>query len=192
MTLRWSSRRPGSPWMGARFFSTRLRTAWATLPAHRSGASKAMTIAPNPVKRTKPIAPTQAAWERSEATGAPKITTGRTNTGRARSPPMPRNEKAVRPLTDSVASIPAVPSIRNWTAAPAAAPPGTMSEMALPDSWAVITANQALVRRAMRWRAKVQAKWAPSATTAGMNHSRLRVARRGHECRTDRMLGATR
>ena len=88
--------------------------------------------------------------------------------------------------------MPAVPSIRNWTAAPAAAPPGTISEMALPASWAVMTANQALVRRAIRWRENVQAKWAPSASRAGRNHSRLRVARRGHEWRTDRMLGATR
>ena len=73
---------------------------------------------------------------------------------------MPRNEKAVRPPTASVASIPLTASIRNCTAAPAAAPPGTMREIELPASWAVITGNQALVRRAMRWREKVQAKWA--------------------------------
>ncbi len=67
--------------------------------------------------------------------------------------------------------------------------PGRSSEMALPASWAVITENHALVRRAMRCRENVQAKWAPSATTAGMNQSRLSVASLGHECRTDRMLG---
>ena len=72
-----------------------------------------MTMMPNAVNKTKPITPTQAASDRPEATGAPNSTTGSTNTGRARSPPMPRNEKAVRPLTDSAGSMPAVPSIRN-------------------------------------------------------------------------------
>ncbi len=105
---------------------------------------------------------------------------------------MPRNEKAVRPPTASVASMPLTASIRNCTAAPAAAPPGTMREMALPASWAVITANQALVRRAMRWREKVQAKWAPSATRAGMNQSRSRVASRGQEWKTAKSSGSTR
>ena len=149
----------------------------------------AITTAPNAANSTKPMAPTHAAWTGPRPTGAPKMTTGSTNTGRASSPPMPRNEKAVSPLTDSVASMPAVPSIRNWTAAPAAAPPGTMREMALPASWAVITANQALVRRAIRWRENVQAKWAPSATTAGMNHSKFSWTRRGHEWSTDEDAG---
>ena len=192
MTLRCSIRRTGSPSRGARFLSRRLRTVCAALPAHTSGPSVAMTTAPNPVKRTKPTTPTQAASVSPDDTGAPKSTTGRTKTGRASSPPIPRNANAVSPLTDSVGSIPAVLSMRNWTAAPAAAPPGTVSEMALPASCAVMTANHALVRSAMRWSENVQAKWAPSATTAGMNHNRLSVARRGHEWRTDRMLGATR
>ena len=51
---------------------------------------------------------------------------------------------------------------------------GTISEMALPANWAVITENHALVRSAMRWSEKVHAKCAPSATSAGMNQSRLR------------------
>ena len=95
------------------------------------------------------------------------------------------------PPTVSVASIPLSPSIRNCTAAPGAWPPGTMSEMALPASWAVTTGNQALVRRAMRWRAKVQAKWAPSAKRAGMNQSRLSFTMLGHEWRTPMSSGAT-
>ena len=169
-----------------------MRTAWATLPAHSSGASKTITIAPKAVKRTKPTAPIQAASVRPEETGAPNATTGSTNTGSASRPPMPRNEKAVRPLTASVGSMPAVPSIRNCTAAPAAAPPGTTSEMALPASCAVMTENQALVRRAIRWREKVQAKWMPSASRAGTNQSRLSWASLGHELNTARMLGATR
>ena len=105
------------------------------------------------------MAPMMAASNRPRLTGEPNSTTGSTKTGRASSPPMPRNEKAVRPPTASVASIPLTASIRNWVAAPAAAPPGTISEMALPANWAVITENHALVRRAMRWREKVHTKW---------------------------------
>ena len=48
------------------------------------------------------------------------------------------------PPTESAASIPLTASIRNCTAAPAAWPPGTMSEMALPASWAVTTGNHGL------------------------------------------------
>ena len=136
------------------------------------------------------MAPMMAASTRPLLTGEPNSTAGRTNTGSARSPPMPRNEKAVSPPTASVGSIPVAASIRNWVAAPAAAPPGTINEMALPASWAVITENQALVRRAMRWREKVQTKWAPSATSAGMNQSRLRVTSFGHEWKTADQLGA--
>ena len=66
--------------------------------------------------------------------------------GRASSPPTPINEKAVRPPTAVSASIPAVSSMRNWTAAPAAAPPGTMREMALPASSEVTTENHGEVR----------------------------------------------
>ena len=105
---------------------------------------------------------------------------------------MPRKEKAVSPPTASVASIPLTASIRNCTAAPAAAPPGTISEMALPASWAVITENHALVRRAMRCSEKVQAKWAPSATRAGMNHNRLRRHQRGQAWNTAMSSGSTR
>ena len=105
---------------------------------------------------------------------------------------MPRKEKAVRPPTASVGSMPLTASIRNWAAAPAAAPPGTINEMALPASWAVITENQALVRRAMRWSEKVHTKWAPSAISAGMNQSRLSVTSLGQEWNTAMSSGSTR
>ncbi len=151
-----------------------------------------MNQAPSPQNTKKPMAPMMAASARPWLTGDPNSTTGRTNTGRASRPPMPRKEKAVSPPTASVASMPLVASMRNWAAAPAAAPPGTMSEMALPASWAVITENHALVRRAMRWREKVQMKWTPSASKAGMNQSRLRVTSRGQAWNTSMTSGSTR
>ena len=138
------------------------------------------------------MAPMMAASTRPRLTGAPNSTAGSTNTGRANSPPMPRNEKAVSPPTASVASMPLVASIRNWVAAPAAAPPGTISEMALPASWAVMTENQALVRRAMRWSEKVHRKWIPSATRAGMNQSRLRLTSLGQSWKKAMSSGSTR
>ena len=80
--------------------------------------------------------------------------------------------------------MPLTASMRNCTAAPAAAPPGTMREMALPASWAVMTENQALVRRAMRCKENVQTKWAPSDTRAGMNQNRARVCSWGQALKT--------
>ena len=106
-------------------------------------------------------------------------------------PAHPEEENAVRPPTAVSESMPATDSIRNWTAAPAAAPAGSRSVIALPDSWAVITTNHPFVRNAMRWRANVQQKWAISRTTAAANHTRSRLVRRGQAPRTLMMLGRT-
>ena len=89
-------------------------------------------------------------------------------------------------------SRPLVASIRNCTAAPTAAPPGTMRVIALPASWDVMTGNHALVRRASRCSANVQAKWAISAPTATANHHGFRVDRRGQDASTSVMAGNTR
>ena len=51
---------------------------------------------------------------------------------------------------------PAVVSMPNWTAAPAASPPGRLSVTALPASPAVMPANQPLVRSASGCNAKLQ------------------------------------
>ena len=91
--------------------------------------------------------PARAASNRLRLIGVPKRMAGSANTGRASRPATPRSEKAVRPPTASPASMPLVASIRNCTAAPAAAPPGMIRLMELPASWAVTTGNQALVRR---------------------------------------------
>ena len=88
--------------------------------------------------------------------------------------------------------MPLTASMRNWTAAPAAAPPGTIREMAFPESWAVITENHALVRRAILCSENVHTKWAPSATNAGMNQSRLREISLGQEWNTAMSSGSTR
>ena len=150
------------------------------------------TTAPKATKRTNPIAPMNAAVASPRLTGAPNSTTGSVKTGRASRPPTPRKEKAVKPPTVSLVSIPLRSSIRNCTAAPAAWPPGTMSEIALPASCAVITENQALVRSAILWIANVHAKWPASAKIAGMNQKRLSLWSSGAELRTAMTLGATR
>ena len=52
--------------------------------------------------------------------------------GSASRPPTPSSENAVRPPTAVSVSNPAVVSIWNWTAAPAALPPGRLLLTALP------------------------------------------------------------
>ena len=112
--------------------------------------------------------------------------------GRASRPPTPRRENAASPPTVEFVSRPLVASIRNCTAAPTAAPPGTMRVIALPASWDVMTGNHALVRKASRCNANVQVKCAISAATAAVNHHGSRVDRRGQDARTSVMAGNTR
>ena len=146
----------------------------------------------NPAKTKNPPMPMNAVCARPLLTGAPNTMAGRAKIGSARRPPMPNSEKAVSPPTAVSGSMPAVASMRYWTAAPAASPAGRMLVMALPDSWAVITANQPRVLRASRWRPKVQVKWATSATTAAANQTGSSVESRGHAANTSVMLGSTR
>jgi hypothetical protein len=89
-------------------------------------------------------------------------------------------------------SNPAVESMLNCRAAPAASPPGRLSVTALPASPAVTTANQPLLRRASRCNAKLQAKETTSAAAAAVNQTGLRVDRRGQEASTAVSFGRTR
>jgi hypothetical protein len=118
--------------------------------------------------------------------------TGSAKTGSASRPPTPRRENAANPPTVELVSRPLAASIRNCTAAPTAAPPGTIRVMALPASWDVTTGNQPLVRRASRCSANVQVKCAISAATARVNHRGSRVDRRGQEAKTSVIVGNTR
>ena len=118
--------------------------------------------------------------------------TGRAKNGSASKPPTPRRENAASPPTVSLVSIPLAASIRNWTAAPTAAPPGMTRVIALPASWEVMTGNHALVRRARRCKANVQMKCAISAPIAAMSHQGFRVDRRGQDASTSVMAGNTR
>ena len=118
--------------------------------------------------------------------------TGRAKNGSASKLPTPSREYAARPPTVSLVSIPLAASIRNWTAAPTAAPPGMTRVIALPASWEVMTGNQALVRRARRCTANVQVKCAISAPIAAMSHQGFRVDRRGQDASTSVIAGNTR
>ena len=159
MRLRWSTRVLSRFVSGGRFRSTRFRTRWTNLPDHRSGASVAKTMAPNPAKRMNPTAPRMAALTNPRLlVGPPTRITGSANSGRARRPPTPRREKAARPPTVVPVSCPLMANIRNCTAAPTAAPPGMIKLTALLDSWDVTTGNQALVLRAKRCNPNVQVK----------------------------------
>jgi hypothetical protein len=80
-------------------------------------------------------------------------------------PSAPSRENAVRPPTAVSVSNPAVVGMRNWTAAPAASPPGKPLVTALPASPAVTTGNQSFVRSASRCKAKLQVNEASSAAT---------------------------
>ena len=89
-------------------------------------------------------------------------------------------------------SFPAAASIRNWVAAPKAAPPGTIRLMALPASCDVATENQALVRSAIRCSAMVQVKCATCKTTARANQTGSSDVSLGQEAKTSVRLGNTR
>ena len=89
-------------------------------------------------------------------------------------------------------SFPLAASIRNWAAAPTAAPPGMIRVIALPASVEVTTGNHALVRRARRCRANVQVKWATWNATARMSHHGCKVDSRGQDANTSVMAGNTR
>ena len=148
--------------------------------------------APSAAKITNPTAPRTAALTRPRLVGAPSRMTGRAKTGRASRPPTPRRENAASPPTVESVSLPLVASMRNWTAAPTAAPPGMISVIALPASRDVTTGNHALVRSASRCSANVQMKWAISAPTATANHRGSRVDRRGQDANTSVIAGNTR
>ena len=89
-------------------------------------------------------------------------------------------------------SNPAVVSIWNWTAAPAALPPGRLLVTALPASPAVTTGNQAFVRSASRCKAKLQVNEASSAARQAVNQAGFSVDSRGQAPSTAMSLGSTR
>ena len=136
--------------------------------------------------------PSSAACSRPLAMGVPARMAGRTKIGRASNPPMPSREKAVSPATAVAGSFPAAASMRNWVAAPKAAPPGTMRLMALPDSCDVVTENHALVRSAIRCNAMVQVKCATWSARAKMNQIGSREVSFGKESKTSARLGKSR
>ncbi len=117
---------------------------------------------------------------------------GRTKIGSASNPAMPRREKAVSPATAVAGSLPAAASMRNWVAAPKAAPPGTIRLMAFPDSCDVVTENQAVVRSAIRCKAMVQAKCATWSAMAIENQIGSSEDSLGKASKTSARLGKTR
>ncbi len=88
-------------------------------------------------------------------------------------------------------SNPAAVSILNWTAAPAASPPGRLSVTVLPASPAVTTANQPLARSANRCRAKSDVNDTSSAASATVNQIGFSVDSRGHAPSTAMSSGST-
>ena len=117
---------------------------------------------------------------------------GSANSGSASRPPTPSSENVVRPPTAVSVSNPAVVSMLNWTAAPAASPPGRLLVTALPVSPAVTTANQPRVRSASRCKAKLQVNEASSAASATVNQTGFSVDRRGQAPSTLMSAGSTR
>ncbi len=142
--------------------------------------------------RTNPAMPSRAVWASPGLAGAPASMAGRARIGRASRPLTPSRENAVRPPTAVSVSNPAVVSMPNCMAAPAASPPGRLSVTAFPASPAVTTANQPFVRSASRCRAKLQVNEASSAATATLNQTGLSVESRGQEPSTAASLGNTR
>jgi len=136
--------------------------------------------------------PSRAVWASPRLTGTPARMAGSAKMGSASRPPTSSSENAVRPPTAVSVSNPAVVSIWNWTAAPAALPPGRLLVTALPVSPAVITGNQLRVRSASRCNAKLQVKEISSAARATVNQIGFSVDRRGQAPSTAMSLGRAR
>ena len=149
-----------------------------------------MTTTPPATNRPNPASPSKAVYTRPELTRAPPRMAGSVNSGRASSPPMPSSEAAVIPSTALSVSMPAVASILNCTAAPAASPAGSTLVTALEASPAA-TANRFLVRRTRRCRAKAQAKLADSARNELTSQTGLNLDSWGHAAITRVRLGST-
>ncbi len=130
MRFRSKTSRSARPVMGSALRFIRLRVACTTRPAQRMGPSITSTIAPKPAKSTNAAMPSSAACSRLLSIGAPKMIAGRTKIG-----------SASRPPTTVAVSFPEAASIRNWVAAPNAAPPGTTRLMAIPANCDVATEN---------------------------------------------------
>ena len=138
---------------------------------------------------TNPASPSSAVRTRPWLTRTPPRMAGSVKTGSASRPPIPISENVVRAPTAVPVSNPAVVSMANWTAAPAASPPGRLSVTAFPARPAVTTANQPLVRRASRCRAKLQVNEISSAASMTVNHTGLSVDSRGHAPSTAMSFG---
>ena len=117
---------------------------------------------------------------------------GSANSGSTSRPPTSSSENAVSPPTAVSVSNPAVVSMRNWTAAPAASPPGRLLVTVLPVSPAVTTANQPRVRNASRCKAKLHMNETSSAAIATVNQTGFSVDSRGQAPSTAMSLGSTR
>ena len=171
---------------------TRFHTLCATRPTVVSGQSVRSTIMPKTAYRTNAAIPSRAVRTSPRLTGTPASMAGSAKMGSASRPPTPSSENAVRPPTAVSVSNPAVVSIWNWTAAPAALPPGRLLLTALPVSPAVITGNHPLVRSASRCRAKLQANESSSAARQAVNQAGFSVDSRGQAPSTAMSLGSTR
>jgi hypothetical protein len=171
---------------------TRFHTLCAPRPSVASDQFVRRTITPKTAYTTNPAIPSRAVWTSPRLTGAPAKMVGRAKSGSASRPPTPSSENAVSPPTAVSVSNPAAVSMLNWTAAPAASPPGRLSVTALPASPAVTTANQPRVRSASRCRAKLQMKEISSEANASANQIGFSADRRGQAPSTAMRLGSAR
>ncbi len=132
--------------MGGVWRRRRFRSAWTARPAARRGRSVFSTTQPATSMSAQTPRPTHAASARPRAMGLPARITGRLTTGRAKTVASVSKYEVVRPEATLPPGMPAPVSIRYWSAAAAAAPPGMALLRAPAASSAVTTGNQASVR----------------------------------------------
>ena len=102
MTLRCSSRRSGRPSRRGRFFSDPVADGLGGPADPQQRGVGGHDHRAEPGEEDEADGPDPGGVRQARGDRCAERTTGRTKTGRASSPPMPRKEKAVRPLTDSV------------------------------------------------------------------------------------------
>ena len=160
---------------------------WTTRPTQASGASKAIRTMPMANSATRTTRPMSVGSSRLRLT-PPRRIAGIARTGIARTTAKTNRLAAVRPATARLAGRPAWTSMRYWSAAPSAPPPGATLASALPASCELTTARNAGPRMDRYWSAHRHAR--ASVCSPASRPATPRPGRRGRPTSQKRRPGS--
>ena len=142
----------------------------ARRPTTSTNRSQVSIIVPSATTTTASRNETSSPSWSWRAGGGPMITAGTVRTGRVSSTPVLISPVAARAVATTAPGCPAWTRTLPWTTPPAAAPPGSTFDAALPTTWDTAEAVQDACGSATRTRAQYAAKLASSRTNRTANH----------------------